>query len=359
MKALVTGGGGFLGSAIVRQLHERGDEVTAFGRSRYPQLERLAVTTIQGDIRSPQAVRAAAEGMDAVFHAAAATGIWGPRRMFWGINVDGTRSVITACRDAGVPRLVYTSSPSVVFGADDLCGVDESVPYPDRYLADYPETKAVAEREVLAANDKKLSTVALRPHLIWGPGDPHLIPRVLDRARKRRLVQVGDGSNLVDIVYIDNAAEAHLQAVDALQPGAACAGRAYFISQGDPVALWPWLSGLIEAVDLPPVKRVVRYQTAYRIGALLEGIYSLRGRSVKREPPMTRFLAAQLAKSHYFDISAAQSDLGYLPSITTDEGSQRLVAWLRTASAGQEGRQPGSADAEVPSPGSSILGETG
>ncbi|MFH0982894.1 MAG: NAD-dependent epimerase/dehydratase family protein [Planctomycetota bacterium] len=332
MRALVTGGGGFLGSAIARLLHQRGDEVTVFGRHRYLHIERLAMRAVQGDLRDAQAVRAAAEGVDVVFHAGALAGIWGPRRRFCDINVSGTRNVLAACCQAGVSRLVYTSTPSVVFGEDDLCGVDESVPYPDRYLAVYPETKAVAEREVLAANNGRLSTVALRPHLIWGPDDPHLIPRVLDRARAGRLVQVGDGRNRVDITYIDNAAEAHVVAADALRPGAACAGRAYFISQGEPVALWPWLNQIIQAMNLPPVRRVVRYKTAYRVGALLEVLYRLAG--VQREPPMTRFLAAQLAKSHFFSIAAATQDFGYVPRVSTEEGVKRLITSL-------EGDEPG------------------
>ena len=324
MKALVTGGGGFLGGAVARMLHERGDDVTVFGRRRYRHIEHQGIRTVQGDLRDAQAVRAAIEGMDVVFHAGAVTDLWGHHRTFWDINVRGTRHVLAGCRHAGVPRLVYTSSPSVVFGADDLCGVDESVPYPDRYLAVYPETKAVAEREVLAANDDSLATVALRPHLIWGPGDPHLIPRVLERARKGRLVQVGDGRNLVDIVYIDNAAEAHVLAADVLEPGAACAGRPYFITQGEPVALWPWLNAIIQAVGLPRVRPKVSYRTAYRIGWLWEAVYRIL--EAGREPPMTRFLATQLAKSHYFNISAARRDFGYGPRVSTADGVKRLIA---------------------------------
>ncbi len=232
--------------------------------------------------------------------------------------------------------MIYTSSPSVVFGTDELCGVDESAPYPDRYLAVYPETKAVAEREVLAANDEKLSTVALRPPLIWGPGDPHLIPRVLERARAGRLVQVGDGRSLVAIVYIDTAAEAHVLAAEALGPGAACAGRAYFISQGEPVCLWPWLNRIVQAVGLEPGQRVLRYETAFRLGAACEALY----RTVRRggEPRMTRFLAAQLAKSHYFNIAAARRDFGYAPRVSTEEGLERLIAHLGAEEAGSGGK---------------------
>lgn len=330
MRALVTGGGGFLGSAIARMLHDRGDAVTVLGRSRYPRLESAGINTIQGDLRDAPAVQQAVAGVDVVFHAGAVTGIWGPRQTFRDINVGGTRNVLAACRDAGVAKLVYTSSPSVVFGKDDLRGVNESTPYPERYLAVYPETKAEAERMVLAANDGRLATVALRPHLIWGPGDPHLIPGVIDRARKGRLKRVGDGRNLVDIVYVDNAAEAHLGAADRLEPGAACGGRAYFISQGEPVALWPWLNELLAAIGAPMVVRSVGYGAAYLAGAAFERLYGLMG--INREPPMTRFLAAQLAKSHYFDISAARRDLGYNPRVSTEEGLERLIEWLRRES---------------------------
>ncbi|MFQ5591575.1 MAG: NAD-dependent epimerase/dehydratase family protein, partial [Phycisphaerae bacterium] len=251
MKALVTGGGGFLGTAIARALHARGDSVLALGRHDYPQLERLGIRTVRANLCDADAVSGACAGMDVVFHAGALTGIWGPRRAFWETNVTGTKNVIGACRTHGVKKLVYTSSPSVVFGARALNGVNESQPYPRRFLAAYPRSKAAAEQMVLASNDPSLATVALRPHLIWGPGDPHLIPRVIERARKGRLVQVGDGKTLVDICYVDNAARAHLLAADALEPGAKCAGRAYFISQGEPVALWPWLNHILGSLAIP------------------------------------------------------------------------------------------------------------
>jgi len=326
MKALVTGGGGFLGSAIVRKLHDRGDEVSVLGRGTYPHIAPYIKRMYQADIRHKPAVFHACEGMDVVFHVAAVAGIWGKRSDFWSINVEGTRNVIEACRANGVPRLVFTSTPCVVFGKDDLCGVDESTPYPPGYLAAYPETKAVAERMVLAANCPTLATVALRPHLIFGPADPHLIPRVIARARLGRLVQVGEGKNLVDITYIDNAADAHVQAADALTPGGRCAGHAYFISQGDPVSLWPWLNELLAAVRAPTVTRSMTYRRAYRAGRVLETVYRATG--ITREPPMTRFLATQLAKSHYFDISSAKGDFGYNPTIATEEGVRRLVATL-------------------------------
>lgn len=326
MNAFVTGGGGFLGSAIVRMLHERGDEVSVLGRGTYPHIAAYIKRTFQSDIRHVRAVTDACKGMDVVFHVAALAGIWGKRRDFWSINVEGTRNVIEACRANGVPRLVFTSSPSVVFGDDDLCGVDESTPYPSRHLAAYPETKAAAERMILAANSPTLATVALRPHLIFGPGDPHLIPRVIARARQSRLVQVGDGKNLVGVTYIDNAAAAHVKAAAALTPGGHCSGRAYFISQGEPVMLWPWLNDLLTAVGAPTVSRSISFRRAYRAGASLELAYRALG--IVREPPMTRFLATQLAKSHYFDISSARRDFGYNPTVSTADGVRRLVATL-------------------------------
>ncbi len=326
MKALVTGGGGFLGTRIVEMLSARGDDVTALGRNRYPHLDRLGVATVAVDLRDADAVRRAVVGFDAVFHVAAVAGIWGSPELFWDINAGGTAHVLGACRANGIEKLIYTSSPSVVFGRDDLCGVDESHPYAKKHLADYPKTKAVAERMVLKANRATLATVALRPHLIWGPGDPHLIPRVLDRARRGRLVRVGNGRNLVDITYIDNAAEAHVMAADALGPGAPCAGKAYFISQGEPVALWPWLGEILKGAGAPPVKRAISLAVADRIGAVLEFAYR-KGR-IQREPPMTRFLAAQLGRSHYFSIEAARKDFGYAPSVPTEDGVRCLLEGL-------------------------------
>jgi len=326
MKTLVTGGGGFLGSRIAQMLDERGDDVLVLGRSRYPHHERTGIATIRADIRDRDALRRAFQGVEVVFHTAALAGIWGPRKLFWETNVEGTRNVIDSCLANGVSKLVFTSTPSVVIGPTDLRGVDESVPYPKRYLAEYPRTKAVAERLVLASNGPSLATVALRPHLIWGPGDPHLIPRVVRAAEAGRLFQVGDGRNLVDITYVDNAAFAHLCAAQKLSMPSNCSGRPFFVSQGEPVALWPWLADVLVAAKAPPVSRRVSYRSAFAVGAFLEGVHRAIRPSV--EPRMTRFLAVQLAKSHFFDISAARGDLGYEPRVSSEEGFRHLAAWL-------------------------------
>ena len=328
MHALVTGAGGFLGQYIVRQLVARGDRVRALSRSRYPALEALGVESLQGDIQDGAAVSAACRGIDCVFHAAALAGIWGRWKDFYGVNTLGTINVVQACRQQAVPRLVFTSSPSVTFRGRDQCGVDESAgPLPNRWLAYYPYTKLLAEHAVLDADgDDGLSTCALRPHLIWGPRDQHLIPRLLERARRGQLRQVGDGKNLIDATYVENAAMAHLLAADALAPDSPLSGRAYYISNGEPVNCWDWINEILALADLPPVNRRISFRAAYAAGAVLEGLWTLLGRT--DEPRMTRFLAAQLATSHYFDISAARRDFGYEPRVTMAQGMERLKSWL-------------------------------
>jgi nucleoside-diphosphate-sugar epimerase len=326
MKALVTGGGGFLGGAIVRLLRARGDSVRSLARGHYPALDALGVEQVAGDVAEAQAVAQAVDGCDVVFHVAAKAGFWGPYAEYFRANVEGTRRVVEACRAAGVPRLVHTSSPSVVFDGRGAEGIDESAPYPRRYHAPYPETKAKAERLVLEANGPALATVALRPHLIWGPGDNHLIPRLVARARAGRLRKVGRRDHLVDTIYIDNAAEAHLLAADRLAPGAAVAGRAYFLSQGEPRPLWDLINRILAAAGAPPVTRTVPAPAAVLAGGLLEAAF--RALRLPGEPPMTRFLAHQLSTAHWFDIAAARRDLGYEPRVSIDEGLRRLAEAL-------------------------------
>lgn len=322
MRALVTGGGGFLGRAIVEQLLARGDQVRILARGSYPELESSGVECLRSDIREREFVERGCAGVDIVFHTAAIAGIWGPWREFYETNVLGTLNVISACRKQGVRRLVFTSSPSVTFDGSPQEGVDEGVPYPRRWLCHYQRTKAEAEQAVLQASDAELLACALRPHLIWGPGDPHLLPRLLDRARAGHLRRVGAGDNLIDTIYVDNAARAHLQAGDSLQAGSAVAGRAYFISQGEPVNCWAWVDELLALNGLPGVERAISLTAAWRIGAVLETLH--RVLAVRREPRMTRFLAAQLGTSHYFDISRAQRDFDYRPRVSMADGMQQL-----------------------------------
>lgn len=325
MRAIVTGGGGFLGGAIVERLRARDDEVASFSRGEHPSLSALGVDQIRGDLADPDAVASALAGADVVFHVAAKAGFWGPAEAYRRANVDGTRHVVEACRKHGVRRLVLTSSPSVIGAGVDVRGLDESAPYPDRFEAAYPATKAEAERLVLSANDDGLATVALRPHLIWGPGDNHLIPRLVARAKAGRLRRIGRGTNLVDATYIDNAADAHILACDRLAPGSTISGRAYFIAQGEPTSLWDLIDRILDAAGAPPSGRAVPSGLARAIGGGLEAFY--RAFRIEAEPPMTRFLARQLSTDHWFDLSAARRDLGYAPAVSTEEGLRRLASW--------------------------------
>lgn len=322
MIALVTGGGGFLGGAIARKLLEQGCTVRTLQRGQYPLLEQAGAHCIRADLTDADAVLAAAKGCDAVFHVAAKAGVWGSYQSYHQPNVEGTRNVIQACKTHGIPKLIFTSSPSVTFSGHDEEGIDESAPYPSKYLAHYPATKAIAERMMLDAANDRLATVALRPHLIWGPGDAHLVPRIIARARAGRLRIVGSGDNLVDSTYIDNAADAHLSACEHLTPDAKCNGKAYFITNGEPIPMRDLINRILAAAHLPPVTRHISPRIATAVGGLLEGAYHLL--RIRREPVMTRFVARQLACAHWYDLTAARRDLGYEPRVSIDEGMERL-----------------------------------
>ncbi|MFT5050469.1 MAG: nucleoside-diphosphate-sugar epimerase [Chlamydiales bacterium] len=331
MKAVVTGGGGFLGSAIVRQLAARGDQVLSISRSHHTALDELGVEQRSVDLRERDSVHAALEGADCVFHVAAKTDVWGAREDFVETNVTGTANVIAAARSAGVGKLIFTSSPSVCFDGESHVNASNDLPYATRFLSPYPETKAIAERAALAANGDDLLTCALRPHLIIGPGDPHLVPRLLAKAAAKKLAIVGPGDNEVSLTFVDNAAHAHLCAADRLEPGAPHAGRAYFVSQLEPVQLWPWINALLERLDLPPVTRRVPVGIARNAGALLEILW--RTLRLAGEPPMMRFVAAQLATSHSYSMEPARRDFGYEEQVSLAEANDRVVESLLRARA--------------------------
>jgi len=335
MQVLVTGGGGFLGRFLVEQLQNRGDDVSIFSRGAYPELAAGGVTVLQGNLTDADALRRAVTGMEAVFHVAAVPGIWGPWQRYYETNTLGTRHLLDACRRQGVSRLIYTSSPSVVYDGQAHLNASESLPYPRSYLCHYPHSKAIAEQEVLAANDdRKFATLALRPHLIWGPRDQHLIPRLVQRALSGRLVQIGDGTNLISMSYVENAAAAHIQAHDALMNNAPCAGKAYFINEPEPVRLWDWINEILALGDLPPVRRKISAGLARTVGRGFELIYRLLGKEA--EPPMTRFLASQLSQSHTYSVANAQRDFGYQPQVTVTEGMHRLAPLVRELVAQQK-----------------------
>ena len=315
MKALVTGGGGFLGSHIVKALRARGD---------YPDLRALGAETVRGDITDAAATASACAGIDVVFHTAAKAGGWGDPREYEAINVAGTQHVIDGCRKAGVPVLVHTSSPSVVHVDGDVEGADESIPYAEHFTAHYPRTKMLSEKLALAASDEKLKVVALRPHLIWGPGDRHLLPRLVSRAKAGRLRRVGSGDPKCDTIYIDNCVQAHLLAADRLRAGAPLGGKAYFISDDQPVGLWTMANRMIGCAGLPPVTRSVPAGVAYAVGATLEAAHWLL--RLDKEPVLTRFAATQMSNAQWFNIAAAKRDLGYAPVVSVEEGLRRLAA---------------------------------
>lgn len=324
MKALVTGGGGFLGGAIVRALLQRGDTVRAIQRGHYPELHELGVEAIQGDLTNAADIDAAASDCDIVYHVAALAGVWGDYDKYYQANVVATKNVIEACRKNNIRYLVYTSTPSVVFDGTNEDGIDESVPYATTFFNPYQETKAEAEQLVLNANDTALETVALRPHLIWGPGDRHLAPRLISRAKAGRLRLVGSKENKVDSCYIDNAVAAHLLAGSELQGDAKCAGKAYFISNGEPIAMSDLINKILATANLPPVTKSLNKYIAYYISTIFERVYTVF--EIEKEPLLTRFVVKQLSTSHWFDLTAAERDFSYNPTITIDEGMQRLKA---------------------------------
>lgn len=323
MKVLVTGGGGFLGSAICRLLLARGDEVIAFQRSAADEIEKHGVRVLRGDITDAESLTAASRGVDAIIHTAAKAGLSVNYDDYFGPNVTGTQNVLGACRQNGIKKLVFTSSPSVTHSDGDIEGGDESLPYPESYNSPYPATKALAEKQVMDANCAELHTVSLRPHLIWGPGDTHLLPKLLEKARHGKLKLPGP-DKLIDTVYIDNAASAHLLALDKLEthPGIV-GGKTYFISNDQPIAQAEIIGGLLEAagvkVDIQPISP----RLAITAGTVIETGWKLFG--LKSDPPLTRWSAEHLSTAHWYDISAARHDLGYTAEVSIEEGLSRLA----------------------------------
>jgi nucleoside-diphosphate-sugar epimerase len=322
MKILVTGGGGFLGQAIVRRLVERGDSVSMLNRSAYPELEALGVACHRGDIADRAAVFKAAHGCEAVMHVAAKAGpgLYAPD--FESTNVIGTANVLAACAEHGIDRLVYTSSPSVVHAGGDIENGDESLPYPEHFHSPYPETKARAERLVLAANGPDLKTCALRPHLIWGPGDNQLVPRLIEKNRAGKL-RLPAPDKRIDTVFIDNAADAHILALDNLTGPATAAGKPYFISNGEPLANGDIIARLLTACGETPAIGQVSGGLAMAVATGVEGFWRLTRR--RADPPLTRFVVEHLATAHWFNIEAARRDLGYEPAISIEQGLERLA----------------------------------
>jgi nucleoside-diphosphate-sugar epimerase len=322
LRALVTGGGGFLGSGIVRTLLKRGNSVKTIQRNDYPQLREWGAETFQGDLTKLDDVIEASKNCDIVFHVAAKAGVWGDFDDYYQANVIATKNVLQACHTNKIKYLVYTSTPSVVFDGNNEEGINESAPYVKNFFNAYQQTKVEAEQLVINANNSELKTVSLRPHLIWGPGDPHLVPRIINRAKSGRLKLVGNKSHKVDSCYIDNAVQAHLLAADSLMSNGACTGKVYFIGNDEPVMMNDLINKILAAADLPPVNKRIPENIAYIVGTVLEKVYAWL--KIKNEPIMTRFVAKQLSTSHWFDLSAAKRDFNYHPLISIDKGMEYL-----------------------------------
>lgn len=321
MRVLVTGATSLLARRTAEALLARGDEVVCLQRHPSP----LAVAQHLGDVRDAALVERAVAGCDAVIHAAAKVGVVGQWDDYRTVNVDGTANVIAAARLHGVSRVVHVSTPSVAHAGRSLVGAPAGPPVTGRRGAWYAESKAIGEQLALGASSDALPVVAVRPHLVWGPGDTQLVGRIVERARAGRLALVGDGAALVDTTYIDGAASALVAALDAAVPGARCVGRAYVIANGEPRPIRDLVLGICRAAGVDAHPKQVPLRVAVVAGTAVERIWSWRG--ADSEPPLTRFLAEQLGTAHWFDPRPARDDLGWTAPVTIDEGLARLADW--------------------------------
>lgn len=324
MRALVTGGSSLIGAGVARALHARGDEVVCFQRSPVAALGP-GVEQMLGDVRDARSLSQAAAGCDAIVHVAAKVGVTGAWKEYRSINVDGTSNVVSAASQHGIERIVHVSSPSVAHGGEPIVGGAADPPVLGRSRAWYAESKAMAEIAATAAASDSLGVVAVRPHLVWGPGDTQLVGRIVARARAGRLALVGGGRALVDTTYIDNAIGALVAALDAVRPGTRCSGRAYVVSNGEPRMIRELVEGICEAAGAPFEPRNVSLRVGRSAGAVAERVWPLLRRN--EEPPLTQFLAEQLGTAHWFDPRPARDDLDWRPAVSIDEGLARLRAW--------------------------------
>ncbi|HQU08448.1 MAG TPA: NAD-dependent epimerase/dehydratase family protein [Opitutales bacterium] len=323
MNILITGASGFIGGALAQHLLQTGHRVTLLLRKAHPALEAQGAQIILGDLADTAAINRATAGQEAIMHVASTTAMWGPWDFFYQTNVVGTHNLLDAAAQASVRYFIYTSSPSVTFKPKNIFNADERLAYTRSNWSFYAKSKALAEQAVLSRNGAKgLRTLALRPHLVWGPGDTHLIPSLIARARNNRLIQVGSDAVETDMTYIDNVVEGHIAALEALQ-SRNVSGRAYFLTQNEPVQLWPWARNFLARAGLPGVRWHMAYPTAWALGASLEYVH--RSLGITKPPLITRFIAAQLAYSHSYSSNAAMNDLGYRPRVTMAEGLERLL----------------------------------
>jgi len=327
MNVLVTGGGGFIGMALIKRLNANGHKVTSFSRREYPLHWALGISSIQEDIRNLDAVEDACRDKDIVFHLAAKVGIWGRYEDYRSVNVTGTSNVIRACLNQGVKGIVFTSSSSVVFDGSDLDGIDESYPYPAKYGSYYAETKAMAERLIIEANSEDLKTISLRPHLVWGPYDSHLVPGILKRASSGRFKRIGDKEHFVDTTYIDNMVDSLMLAAEALQSKNEATGKNYFITNGEPARIWDFVNSIIQIAGHEPVQKKIPERLAMTAAGFAEWWH--KAFNIRSEPFITRDAIREICTNHWFDISSAKESLGYEPRVSYAEGFKYLKEYLK------------------------------
>ena len=325
MKVLVTGTGSLLLGGIASELVRRGDDVVCLQRRPSTFVGHLNAHEVLADICDADAVASAAQGCDAIIHGAARVGIVGSQKEFFDTNVTGTKNILQAAEQHSISRLVFVSTPSVAHTGDSLIGAPAGEAEIGRSRSYYAESKAIAERTVLNARSEHLAVVAIRPHLVWGPGDTQLVGRIVERAASGHLAVIGTGNALVDSTYIDNAISAHIAALDALHIGSACDGKAYVISNGEPRTVNELMRSMCGAAGIPFEPRHVSLAMGIRLGSVIERLWPLMKSS---EPPLTRFVAEQLGTAHWFDQRAVQQDLGWTPQVSLDEGFQRLTQWF-------------------------------
>ena len=325
MKVLVTGTGSLLLGGIASELVRRGDDVVCLQRRPSAFIGHQNAHEVLADICDAEAVVAAAHGCDAIIHGAARVGVVGSQKDFYDTNVLGTINILQATEQHNISRLVFVSTPSVAHTGDSIIGAPAGEAKIGRSRSYYAESKAIAERTVLNARNEHLAVVAVRPHLVWGPGDTQLVGRIVDRAASGRLAVIGTGNALVDSTYIDNAISAHIAALDALHIGSACDGKAYVVSNGEPRTVNELMRSMCESAGVSFEPRHVSLAMGIRLGSLIERLWPLMRSS---EPPLTRFVAEQLGTAHWFDQRAVQEDLGWTPHVSLDEGFHHLTQWF-------------------------------
>ncbi len=328
--SLVTGGRGFVGRNLVDALVARGDKVTSVDMGDGPA--PAGVETIDADIRNPAAMAQACEGQDVVFHSASIVHTkHNQQRTIWDINHGGTEVLLAAAQASKVTRFVYVSTASAVYEGRDIENGDETMPYSRISQAPYADSKIAAEKLVLrSSGGDGMTTCAIRPHVVFGPGDTRFLPAILDRAKSGRLkFAVGRERKLSDFTYITNLTDALLAADEALKPGSAVDGQAYFITNGEPTGFWDFVRQILKELDLPPIRGTVPYALAYGVAAIAEGWDTLRGGTLNNENGLSRFAVRYMCTHHYFSIAKARRDFGYAPKVNLDEGIARTADFLR------------------------------